>query len=454
MIYDDIKQQFKAVIQFSQELPHVEIDQLFDQWLEAKRDIIEAFGGKLIYEVEQPVHFHLDEPARARAFSEFVSQIQTVYHNTELVNFLTANNVTGFFDNIVMNAYEDGDIKVPVGMKLVKAFKYFEKDKNLLEVFQNLASRVIQEDRVVGKLCFSVHPLDFLSTSVNTYNWRSCHALDGEFRAGNLSYMLDSSTIVCYVKGENGDVELPMFPPEVPWNSKKWRVLLYLSEKWDMIFASKQYPFATDGGLDIVRGWLLQILKLQNFSEWYNDYVDFVPCKRGDDKHYLSCSYMPIYSKLYPIDDIVEDGEGALQFNDLLNSSTYKEPYYAIKENFWWDSHDGAPHFKIGKSVPCLCCGKNRLKSSDMMVCNDCAEEYNLFPDDTDYPVCACCGDTIYNGDWFCVEGETVCGGCMETEVFLCDCCGEYYFNEQKNYERATNKYLCCDCYNEERDEE
>ena len=87
-----------------------------------------------------------------------------------------------FYDNIVT----DSDYSpAPKGMKLVRAFKYFEKNKIVLEEIQNLASRYLQEDKVKGTLCFSVHPLDFLSLSENTYNWRSCHSLDGEYRAGN-----------------------------------------------------------------------------------------------------------------------------------------------------------------------------------------------------------------------------------------------------------------------------
>lgn len=447
MIYEDIKKQFSDVIRFSQELPEVEIDGFFDQWLEAKRNIIEAFDGKLIYEIDEPVHFHLDEANRTRAFNEFVSHIKSVYNNRELVNFLNANKVTNFFDNTVTEPYEDGKIKVPVGMKLIKAFKFFEEDKDLLELFQNLASRVIQEDRIVGKLCFSVHPLDFLSTSVNTYNWRSCHALDGEFRSGNLSYMLDSSTIVCYVKGEGGDVELPMFPSNVLWNSKKWRVLFYLSENWDMIFASKQYPFSTLGGLDLARDWLLTALKLQGFSEWNNDYVNTVPCKRGPRDHHLLYDYIPIYNKLYPKEDIVENGEGSLQFNDILSSSTYKEPYYSIKEDFWWSISDKVPHFTIGKAVPCMCCGKHKINTSDMMVCTNCAEKYDLYPDDSDYPVCACCGNTIYNDDWEDIQGDILCGNCIDNETFVCDVCDERHYNEHKHYDKATDKYLCTDCY-------
>lgn len=46
-------------------------------------------------------------------------------------------------------------------MKLVKAFKYFEENSRSLEDIQNYASRIIQEDKIEGTLCFSVHPLDF-----------------------------------------------------------------------------------------------------------------------------------------------------------------------------------------------------------------------------------------------------------------------------------------------------
>jgi hypothetical protein len=446
MIYEDIKQQFNRVIQFSQGFPKVNSDALFDQWLEAKRNIIEAFDGKLIYEVSEPVHFHLDEKNRTRAFEEFVSHIKHVYHNDSLADFLTANEKS-FFDNIVCNPYEYQDIKVPVGMKIVKAFKFFEKDKELLELFQNLASQVIQEDRVEGTLCFSVHPLDFLTTSVNTYNWRSCHALDGEFRAGNLSYMLDSTTIVCYIKGAN-EAQLPFFPSDVVWNSKKWRVLLYLSENWNMIFASKQYPFTTMGGLDIVLPYFCQALKLRGFSEWKSQYVLHVPDKNGGRTEHMFMPYIALRGELYKIDQIIQDGEHALQFNDLLCSSTYKEPYFAVRDDFyWWSASDALPKFTIGRAVPCLCCGEKHIQDSSMMACRDCVERFDLYYNEEDCPICDCCGAHIFDNDWMEVEGQILCLNCIENETFVCEACDNYFFNERKVYDRKTDSYICEHCY-------
>ena len=40
-----------------------------------------------------------------------------------------------------------------------------------LYTLQNKASQIIQEDCVEGTVCFSVHPLDYLSISENIYNF-------------------------------------------------------------------------------------------------------------------------------------------------------------------------------------------------------------------------------------------------------------------------------------------
>jgi hypothetical protein len=61
----------------------------------------------------------------------------------------------------------------------------------------------LQQNKITGRLCFSVHPLDFLSMSENNCGWRSCQALDGDFRAAALAYMIDSSTVVAYIEEED-----------------------------------------------------------------------------------------------------------------------------------------------------------------------------------------------------------------------------------------------------------
>ena len=447
---DSIKEQFKKVISFSQGIDDPQVDELFNSWLNAKRDIIEAFDGALIKEVSVPVHFHLDPKVQLSNFNNFIAEIHSVYNNAPLEDFLNQNR-EGFYDNTVRYAYEGADFKIPQGMKLVKAFKFFEKDEQILTHIQNQASQIIQEDKIEGTLCFSVHPLDFLSISVNTYNWRSCHALDGEFRAGNLSYMLDKSTIVCYLRGAD-NVVLPMFPTDVPWNSKKWRVLFYLSEKWDMIFASKQYPFSSKVGIDAALQHLLPMLKIDPmcFDGWKDDYCTSYIYPNGREMGFVT-PYVPIQNKLLPLDEMVVDADERtpLHFNDVLRSSTYKRPLYAVRDHLWW-YQEVNPHFTIGNRVKCLCCNESYIIDSELMVCRDCAEEFNLYGEDM--AVCDCCGAHVYEDEFVYVQGEVVCNRCFESQCFTCESCDEYYFNEDKIYDRELNEYVCVHCYNARKD--
>lgn len=211
-----IQEQFNEVIAYSQTgITAPKTDDLFQRWLEAKRDIIEAFGGKLIVEYPETVTFTLTEAEKQQRVEDFCQMVARM-SSTDLVNFIKTNS-EGFFNNQVMFQFNSDALKIPKGMKLVKAFKFFESDPDVLSKIQSAASMLIQENCVSGRLCLSVHPLDYLSASENNHNWRSCHALDGDYRSGNLSYMVDSSTIMCYIKTKDNEI-LPNFPDTVPWN--------------------------------------------------------------------------------------------------------------------------------------------------------------------------------------------------------------------------------------------
>ena len=215
---NEIKEKFKEIISYSQEIAQPKVDKLFDLWLENKKSYIELFDGKLIYELPEPVSFEMTEKDKKSKFEDFLTSMDTYVNiNDDFIDFLEVER-DGFFSNTVCGEYRTrtGE-KIPKGMKLVKAFKYFIEDKELLTELQMEASRIIQKDKITGRLCFSVHPLDFLSSSENAHNWRSCHALDGEYRSGNLSYMVDSSTIIVYLKSDE-DAVLPNFPPSIKWN--------------------------------------------------------------------------------------------------------------------------------------------------------------------------------------------------------------------------------------------
>jgi hypothetical protein len=397
-----IQEQFELVIHYSQEIPKVpgqrfvNTDSLFEEWLEAKRDFIEAFGGKLIVELPGKVTFELSQEEKIKRVKDFLTAVDCNYDNPDLARFIDIQK-SGFYENKVVEDFEYNGEKIPKGMKVIKAFKFFEKNPKKLENLQNAASMLIQEDKITGVLCLSVHPLDYISASENCHSWHSCHALDGDYRAGNLSYMVDKHTIMCYLRADNCDYILPDFPNEVPWNSKKWRVWIHLSDNWDIMFAGRQYPFTSNIGLNLAKKELIEPTLNVCFTDFTNQYLtggiklkmegeNFLPSFEED----LFDKYMVINSKAVPLQDVIVDAPGSLDFNDLLRSSCYVPQYaYRVKQVthwYWGDSHYRTvvhntydesdriiPKFRIGGRVSCVMCG-NQLDYGGSFVCGECYE--------------------------------------------------------------------------------
>lgn len=448
----DIQNDFNKVIAYSQNIDEPKTDGLFEQWLEAKKNIIEAMDGELIYTSPEKVSFELSRSEKLNRVTEFIETVSLSWENVELARFIDENR-EGFFSNLVVEerTTPNGN-KIPKGMKLVRAFKFFEDDKEILEKIQNKASMLIQEDKIEGYLCFSVHPLDFLSSSENTYNWRSCHALDGEYRCGNLSYMVDKSTVMVYLKTDNNDSVLPNFPEDVKWNSKKWRMLLFLSDAWNAMYAGKQYPFSSDTALDVVQRHSMNVFRLRGvWSKWHNDEVESYQFKGEDreDDMALREVYVPIRGLLYNKHELIEDCRNPLHFNDLLRSSCYT-PYYC-----WSKGNYTKIHFSIGGEVPCLRCGDYPIAQTDDMLCQDCELEYGCSEDDS-YIHCSCCGRRILYDYSYYVEssGETVCEDCAMSECSTCECCGELYWGDEVSWDKKHEEDRCVHCHSDNNEDE
>ena len=409
-------------------------------------------GGKLIYEHPEPISFPLGQKERETRVNDFIQILESRWENYKLSAFVS-DMKDGFFNNLTTKDYEINGTIIKKGTKLVKAFKYFEDDKCALVDIQNYASRIIQEDKIEGKICISVHPLDYLSASENTYNWRSCHALDGEYRAGNLSYMIDKATVMCYLKSDT-DEKLPNFP--FKWNSKKWRVMLYFSDDWNMIMAGRQYPFSTDIGLNYILTDLLKhsgICRNGSWTKWHDEFIKNLAFSDNSGCFTLHHWYFPVGNCLLKLDDIVIDEPGSMHFNDLLNSSCYT-PMYAFRSysnSFWYvnecgESNSKKTRFHIGGAVPCLECGEYNLKISETMRCIDCEEKYGTLDDD-DFGYCSCCGRHIYLDNGYWVDDDNVlCEQCLESETSRCDHCGRNVFNGELSFNRELDQYLCKDC--------
>lgn len=451
MQYKEIQKKFNEIIKYSQCIENPNTDELFKNWLEAKRDFIEAMGGRLIWEWPEKVSFELGPKEKSLRIDDFITLVNDRYGNENLADFIEQER-EGFFSNTVVQPYMSDGIQVPKGMKLLKAFKFFESDSKVLNNLQSAASMIIQEDKIEGTLCLSVHPLDYLSASENNHNWRSCHALDGEYRAGNLSYMIDKSTIMCYLKSPRME-KLPNFPEDVLWNSKKWRVFLYFSESWDMLFAGRQYPFYTETGINFVKERVLPIVHMNEWTPWLTNKIRSTS-EKGIISHFRS-PYVPVGTTLVQLNELVINEPGSLQFNDLLSSSCYDAMYaYRVEEGLYREWMSGKypkvsnfTKIKVGGECKCLRCAEIPIELSETFMCNECEMNYGTSDSDT-FAICPCCGGRFIFDDGYWVDGaeETVCENCADNYTEVCGNCGERYYKYDMIYDRKGELFICKWC--------
>ncbi len=432
----EIQKQFDSVIKKSQNFyPHT--DELFENWKKNKSKFIEWLGG-LTYEYPD-VSFELSEEQRDNLVQDFLLEAHRYLPDDEYNDLqrLVMKNIESFFNNLICYDYEDTPIKK--GMRLSKAFKYIIKDKDLMTQIQQIASMYIQKGKISGTLCLSVHPLDYLSISENNCNWRSCHALDGEYCAGNLSYMSDACTVICYLKTHE-DEQLNRFPDGLKWNNKKWRVLLFFGEDdFNPVFLGRQYPFDIDGILPFLE---IEVLK-GHYYDFQNDYIDHLG-KLGTPAEYIALETGHGIVEFLNKFDVIQD-ESELHYNDLLQSNYYK-PYYTSKINLFTKIQ---PRVRVGSKVKCLCCGERYILSGQReMVCGVCSDEiYGAYREN-----CAICGDRHDIEDMYLVSGSVygdyVCQACYEDgEVAYCQNCGELFYSDDLVYVDDLDCYYCTDCY-------
>ena len=433
-----IKQQVFKVIQYSQGFSPDAVGGLIDDWYAAKKDFIKAFGGELIIQGPK-ITCSIPKEVKQKRFDDFVNMIDSVYDDVALVDFLCANEAS-FYDNVVTASTIP---EVPVGMKLLKAFKHFGYGENALRHLQDEASKLLQEDRLTGTLCLSVHPLDYLSMSESNHKWRSCHSLDGEFRAGNLSYMCDSSTVICYLKSEKEGVILPNFPSDIPWNSKKWRALLHFSEERDMVFLSKHYPFHMDEMMGHVAALMKEVplfaplVTSSPFQStvWRSDVIS---------EPDLWSDYLKVYGFLVPTHDLITEAQPVLQYNDVVRSNKYT-PTYALnpRGKGTYDS-SYVPHFSIGATVTCPMCGDRVVDDTEAMCCSSCWSTIHYDGDGE----CEFCGGQVY-GEPYYLDGFCVCEQCYEENAYVCPRCEHVIIHSDRVYHEGTDEYYCQDCYDE-----
>lgn len=143
----------------------------------------------------------------------------------------------------------------------------------------------------------SLNPLDYLTMS-NGVNWKSCHNIhDGCYKAGTVSYMLDTTSIITFVVREiNDDIH------KIP---KVYRQMYHYKD--GLFVQSRLYPQGNDGATNLYdqfRGYVIKEFSglLRVNGEWiYERGRDKCDAHvNSDGKHYRDYVYNDDAGIFYP----------------------------------------------------------------------------------------------------------------------------------------------------------
>ena len=307
---------------------------------------------------------------------------------------------------------------ISLGSKLSKSFKRFLNNKETIRWVQDTASRYIQENKIEGYLYLSVHPIDFLTLSENNENWWSCQTLDGDFRAGNLSYMVDKTTIVAYLSNGKQE-EMRCLPRGMKWYSKKWRMLIH-TDRENNIYYNRQYPYESRDLLEKVHSMITQFIPVEMSMPL--DYgFKVIQTQWGGGQ--LSYNQINAGGRIHDTRDTV-DAEDYLGYSDLIQSSTYapiisvNTEKYQDYANMCDDGKDVEEAFfnrvfkiKIGEKPICPCCGTEYINRESSFLCEYCIAEKEA--DEDFYLTCDSCYHRIYDEDEiYWMDGRPYCKSC------------------------------------------
>jgi len=431
------------------------LENWLQNWSHSNQKLYKLLGNKLIY--SEP--FEYDRPSADLNFeakellynAKFKESYHRFYHDIIVPRFKAGSDERIFFnslldvDNLVENKVYDSIkykkdensnlLQISKGTKLIRAcqkvINYFKNEWTFegFEEFRLAHSMLLNNKKNKGELCFSIHPLDFMTMSDNASSWSSCMTWveDGCYHIGTVEMMNSNCVLCCYIKSNDTDFNFSKDKEDSEnwiWNNKKWRQLAYVTK--DIIMSGKAYPYQNNAFSTIVITKIKELAKAN--LNW--DY-EFGPESYRDMIHLFetySINRARDYMKYNPRKhNIIWDTRG--MYNDMINDHITNYMCYRNK----------VKHTKIinvsGKA-PCLCCGNQVIEENDYdsnlyneryrnvgsVVCPEC---YNNTPycelgDHTMGPLKKPLDITFESG-----TSIVSCPTCFHDSLRICDCCGK-----------------------------
>lgn len=374
--------------------------------------------------IEIPVEEHATHPVikaymergqASRCLSDVVT-MSSLAHN--LYEGETFSLITPNADKVI--TIRKGEKAMKILGKIVKI--YFANNAQVQsewEEFRIAHSMCLNQSRLTGNLCLSIHPLDFATMSDNTYDWESCMSWMnyGEYRLGTVE-MMNSKYVVCaYFEGDR-----PMECYGGTWNNKRWRQLFIVTE--GVILANRSYPYDNGDLTDMV------LMTLRDLAQ-KNWGVDFNPTIEKFSAH--NCGVATSTGRFIKMEF----------FTNYMYNDVRSEHKILIAEDF---SNDQPYYVNFSGEAVCASCGEVIDPSDDedtgMLICFRCSGSHR----------CSECGDWCSDEYMHCVDGHYYCDYCYEHYAVTCVTCGDSMMDgyvtvelrHNGNYYDEVNVCKCC----------
>lgn len=268
------------------------LDEILNFWSYEKQELFNAFGENLILSKE--VEYKESTTALAKKIDNNPKILDFLHY---VRNSFLKEGYTPDWDirdlaiistkNLVDNIYPEAGFELKNGkkithnMKMTKMLKLLCEDMGIpqkeYEDFRLEHSRMLNQKKLKGTLCLSIHPLDFITMSENNCGWTSCMRWDGngDYRQGTVEMMNSPYVVVAYLTSSE-----KLYMDSGSWNSKKWRQLFIVTH--DLICGIRQYPYVNPSLSETAASWLREIVsacpnygpyeeKMKGFANWTDD---------------------------------------------------------------------------------------------------------------------------------------------------------------------------------------
>ena len=403
---------------------------LLVDWANAKEKRLKSiFGNDLIKSKKVVIEKALEELAEDLRIKgdEFFKLIMKKLKDAELVDSSSYWRVLGLISypsELITNKMTVGytfevkgkkPFKVNKGQKAMKALhkicEVLDVPEEDFEEFRLLHSQVLNNKKVEGELCLSIHPLDYLTMSDNANGWDSCMSLDNEgcYRAGVIETMNCPNTIVAYLKSDSIEYEIQDIEnrDKYYWNSKKFRQLVIINEQG--ILTNRAYPYRHDELTQEVINFAAELCGEDYEGEniFYNDY------EGGSIKNIIDFK-LETYEHMY--NDFAQTSFSFIRLNKNLQGLA-----------------DQIIRFELGGRSKCCGCG-TALDRNESILCSCCSEQ----------EVCAYCCEIIEATEerYTTTNGDILCEYCYDNHTVCCaSCCETCYTDDTTFIDEDDNMY-------------